>query len=207
MADSPGAHPDNGARTLRCPGPVAVPANDTGAGRTFPSASSSSRPCGAKEWVAGYLSARGGEAPAAEVIEAGRALGYPSSTLKNARAKVADSIRVGFGRAQKTYWRLRAGLAAAGAPAADTSGLVGATGPTAPAGLAAVTEPAAPAEPADPESPAGHTGSVQRADVASPQRARSSRARRARPRSTGRPASGAAMEQPTLFAVMGVSEP
>jgi hypothetical protein len=180
----------NGARTLRCPGPVAVPANDTVAGRTTPSTPSSSRPCGAKEWIAGYLSAHGSEAVAAEVIEAGLRLGFPASTLKNARPKVADTVRIGFGRAQKTYWRLRAGLGTtAGAPPARTPSLTDTADP------AMATEPAGPAAALGPS------------DTATPQPARATRPPRVRRRLCGTPAPGQGTQQPTLFAVMGVSEP
>jgi hypothetical protein len=177
----------NGARTLRCPSPFAVPANDTVAGRPTPSTPSSSRPCGAKEWIAGYLSALGGEAVAAEVIEAGRPLGFPASTLKNARPKVADTVRIGFGRAQKTYWSLRAGLGTtAGAPPARTPSL---TDTADPAVATESTEPAA---------------ALGQSDTASSQQVRAFRPRR-RPGGAAAPGQGA--QQPTLFAVMGVSEP
>jgi hypothetical protein len=183
----------NGARTLRCPSPVAVPANDTVASRptpSTPSTPSSSRPCGAKEWIAAYLSAHGGEAVAAEVIEAGRPLGFPASTLKNARPKVADTVRIGFGRAQKTYWRLRAGLGTtAGAPPARTPGLTDTADP------AVATESTEPAPPAAALGPS---------DTASSQQVRAFRPRR-RPGGAAAPGQGA--QQPTLFAVMGVSEP
>ena len=198
----------NGARTLRCPGPVAVPANATVASRatpSTPSAPSTSRPCGAKEWIAGYLSVRGGEAVATEVIEAGRQLGFPASTLKNARPKVADTVRIGFGRAQKTYWRLRADSGTtvdarpAGIPSlADTADPAETTEP------AETARPAAAAGLMDTRGPAGRAGPVQPSGTASPQPAGASRPPRARRRPGGTPAPA---QQQTLFAAMEVSEP
>ncbi|GAB4084035.1 hypothetical protein GCM10028784_06650 [Myceligenerans cantabricum] len=201
MADSPGAHPHNGARTLRCPGPVAVPANDTMPGLAAPSAPtarSSARPSGAKEWIAGYLAARGDQVLAGEVIEAGGALGFPASTVKNARRKVADTFRVGFGRAQQTYWRLRA---APGTSAeTDPIGTAGLTDTAEPVPAARPVEPASAARPTRTARTAKRAGPVRPTDAAAP----SGRASRPRRRPARRPTADAV--QPTLFAVMGVSE-
>lgn len=49
----------------------------------------------AATWIKDYLNERGGSAPAKEVISAGREVGYPEKTLKNARSKVATTRREG----------------------------------------------------------------------------------------------------------------
>jgi hypothetical protein len=60
------------------------------------------------QFIATYLAGAGGEAPANEVIDAGREAGYSESTVKNARKKVADTRSSGF--TDKTHtWVLRSG--------------------------------------------------------------------------------------------------
>lgn len=63
----------------------------------------------AATWISGYLSDCGGQAPAKDVLAAGKAVGYSEQTLKNARRKVADTDRTGFGREQVHTWILRTG--------------------------------------------------------------------------------------------------
>jgi len=54
----------------------------------------------AASWIKGYLADAGGQAPAKDVLAAGRCVGYSEQTLKNARRKVADTDRSGFGSDQ-----------------------------------------------------------------------------------------------------------
>lgn len=80
----------------------------------------------AATWIRAYLESVGGEAPAADVLAAGKADGYHEKTLKNARRKVADTTRSGFGSAQVNTWILRAGPATGPAgPAVQSSGPAG----------------------------------------------------------------------------------
>ncbi|MGA4670055.1 AAA family ATPase [Propionibacteriaceae bacterium Y1923] len=65
----------------------------------------------AASWIADYLSSCGGESPAMDVINAGKALGYPEKTLKNARRKVADTQRTGGSEGGVWTWILRVGPA------------------------------------------------------------------------------------------------
>ena len=65
----------------------------------------------AASWIKAYLTERGGEAPAKDVLTAGRAADYKEQTLKNARRKVANTERSGFGEHQVTTWILRTGTA------------------------------------------------------------------------------------------------
>lgn len=51
----------------------------------------------------------GGEAPAKDVLAAGKSVGYSEKTLKNARSKVADTTRRGFGKDGVRTWILRIG--------------------------------------------------------------------------------------------------
>ncbi len=60
-------------------------------------------------WIDDYLSEAGGSAPAREVLAAGRAAGFTDQTMKNARSKVADSERRGFGKGSAMQWVLRIG--------------------------------------------------------------------------------------------------
>jgi hypothetical protein len=62
----------------------------------------------AADFIATYLRGAGGQAPANEVIAAGLAAGFSESTLKNARAKVADSRSSGF-KDKSHVWTLREG--------------------------------------------------------------------------------------------------
>lgn len=75
----------------------------------------------AATWIRAHLTGCGGSAPAGEVIKAGTAAGYPESTLKNARSKVAETKRTGFGKDQIVEWTLPTGTAA---------GTAGTTSPT-----------------------------------------------------------------------------
>ncbi|CPX22354.1 Uncharacterised protein [Mycobacteroides abscessus] len=61
---------------------------------------------GAAEWIKGYLSGKGGEDEASNVIAAGEAAGYSAKTLKNDRSKVAASTRHGFGPGSIVVWTL-----------------------------------------------------------------------------------------------------
>lgn len=63
----------------------------------------------AASWIKSYLSDNGGEAPAKEVLRAGKDADYSEQTLKNARRKVADTDRSGFGKDQVHTWILRTG--------------------------------------------------------------------------------------------------
>lgn len=63
----------------------------------------------AASWIRDYLEHTGGEAPAKDVLVAGKAVGYSEQTLKNARRKVADTTRSGFGKEQVHTWILRIG--------------------------------------------------------------------------------------------------
>lgn len=63
----------------------------------------------AASWIHGYLEQAGGEAPAKDVIAAGKAVGHVEKTLKNARKKVADTSRSGFGTDGVWTWVLRIG--------------------------------------------------------------------------------------------------
>jgi hypothetical protein len=63
----------------------------------------------AASWIREFLYQAGGEAEASDVFKAGRACGHKEQTLKNARKKVADTVRNGFGRDQRTTWVLRTG--------------------------------------------------------------------------------------------------
>lgn len=63
----------------------------------------------AASWIRDYLTNAGGEAPAKDVLAAGREVGYKEQTLKNARRKVASTDRTGFGRDQAHTWILRTG--------------------------------------------------------------------------------------------------
>lgn len=62
-------------------------------------------------WIHGYLEDAGGEAPAKDVLAAGKAVGHSERTLKNARKKVADTSRDGFGKDGVWTWVLRIGPA------------------------------------------------------------------------------------------------
>lgn len=64
------------------------------------------RPRGAAEWIKGYLSGKGGEDEANNVIAAGAEAGYSAQTLKNERSKVAASTRDGFGPGSIVVWTL-----------------------------------------------------------------------------------------------------
>lgn len=61
---------------------------------------------GAAEWIKGYLSGKGGEDDAGNVIAAGEAVGYSAKTLMNERSKVAASTRHGFGPGSIFVWTL-----------------------------------------------------------------------------------------------------
>jgi len=63
----------------------------------------------AASWIKSYLSDNGGEAPAKDVLKAGKDADYSEQTLKNARRKVADTDRSGFGKDQVHTWILRTG--------------------------------------------------------------------------------------------------
>lgn len=61
----------------------------------------------AASFIGSYLTEHGGQAPAREVLAAGVEAGYGGSTLKNARKKVADTAKSGFGKDQVNVWVLR----------------------------------------------------------------------------------------------------
>lgn len=61
----------------------------------------------AASWIRDYLDTAGGSAPAGDVIRDGKACGYNEQTLKNARRKVANTRREGFGKDQVHRWELR----------------------------------------------------------------------------------------------------
>ncbi len=63
----------------------------------------------AATWIGRFLTDAGGRAPARDVLTAGKAMGYSEQTLKNARRKVADTDRSGFGSGQVHTWILRTG--------------------------------------------------------------------------------------------------
>ncbi|SKR15038.1 Uncharacterised protein [Mycobacteroides abscessus subsp. massiliense] len=60
----------------------------------------------AASFITAYLIENGGQAPAREVIAAGIEAGYSASTLKNARKKVANTVKSGFGSKQVNMWVL-----------------------------------------------------------------------------------------------------
>jgi hypothetical protein len=65
----------------------------------------------AASWIKAYLAEAGGTAQVKDVLAAGKAVGYAEQTLKNARRKVADTDRFGFGSEQVHTWILRTGTA------------------------------------------------------------------------------------------------
>ncbi len=65
----------------------------------------------AASWIKAYLAEAGGTAQVKDVLAAGKAVGYAEQTLKNARRKVADTDRFGFGSEQVHTWMLRTGTA------------------------------------------------------------------------------------------------
>jgi hypothetical protein len=63
----------------------------------------------AATWIKAYLTEAGGTAQVKDVLAAGKGVGYAEQTLKNARRKVADTDRSGFGSEQVHTWILRTG--------------------------------------------------------------------------------------------------
>jgi AAA domain len=63
----------------------------------------------AASWIKAYLAEAGGTALVKDVLAAGKVVGYAEQTLKNARRKVADTDRSGFGCEQVHRWILRTG--------------------------------------------------------------------------------------------------
>lgn len=101
----------------------------------------------ASSWISAYLSDSGGQALAKEVLAAGRAAGYSEQTLKNARRKVADTDRSGFGRDQVNTWILRTGTATGTAGTREQK--------VVPAVPQPVPQPARPAEAVEPAGAIG----------------------------------------------------
>lgn len=60
----------------------------------------------AASFITAYLIENSGQAPAREVLAAGIEAGYSASTLKNARKKVASTVKSGFGSKQVNMWVL-----------------------------------------------------------------------------------------------------
>lgn len=82
----------------------------------------------AATWIKNYLSSNGGEAPAKDVLAAGKDAGYSEKTLKNARKKVATTDRSGFESGSTWTWILSVGPTVG--PVGPTHQAPGPTGPT-----------------------------------------------------------------------------
>jgi hypothetical protein len=106
----------------------------------------------AVEWLLGYLTAHGGEAPSKDIFKAAQAERIAERTLKRARARAGvDYERTGF--PSVTYWRIsQSGHSQASQAKARTTGP---TGPT----VAPLADPALPSLRAVPAlAPCGHPG-------------------------------------------------
>lgn len=82
----------------------------------------------AASWIREYLASMGGEAPAKDVLAAGKAIGYTEKTLKNARRKVASTVKSGNTTGSAWSWILPEGHSEG--PEGPTNQTPGPSGPS-----------------------------------------------------------------------------
>lgn len=93
----------------------------------------------AASWIRDYLASVGGEAPAKDVLDAGKAVGYTEKTLKNARRKVASTVKSGNTTGSAWSWILPEGHSEG--PEGPTNETPGPSGPsTGPSALHGITD-------------------------------------------------------------------